>query len=116
MSVLERSTMILDMLSHYPGKTLTVREIADSTGIPNATCCRLLQQLRELGWVDQNGQRANYRLGPRSFALGGGERIDQKWWRRAKSHDKLARAWQDSGIILAVLQDKDRRSSGMRSL
>ena len=106
MGVLERSTIILETLAEKPGQAWTVHEVVDATGIPAASCCRLLQQLRDLAWVDQAGQRSDYRLGPRAFALVGGAPYRPDIVTAARTAMlTLAEQWPDSGVVLVKLSE-----------
>ena len=106
MSILERSTKVLDVLAQHPGKSWTVGQLSEATNIPMASCCRLLQQLRDLDWVDQTGQRANYRLGPRAFSLSGGSPYRPDIVTAAQQPMvQLAEEWPDSGVVLLRLRD-----------
>lgn len=49
---------------------LTHMEIAERTGLPNATVSRLTYTLRELGYLSHAGKNDRYRLGPAALAIG----------------------------------------------
>jgi DNA-binding IclR family transcriptional regulator len=49
---------------------LGVRETARATGIDKSTVSRMLTQLQDLGFVEQEPPSGKYRVGPRLFALG----------------------------------------------
>lgn len=64
---IDRITRLLDALGQ--GRSRSTTALATATGLPAATCSRLLKGLVLAGWVDQDGNRSDYRLGPRLFAL-----------------------------------------------
>jgi DNA-binding IclR family transcriptional regulator len=49
---------------------LSLAEIARKTGLPKPTAHRVLASLREVGFIEQDGERESYRLGIRLFTLG----------------------------------------------
>lgn len=49
---------------------LSHMEIAERTGLPNATVSRLTFTLRELGYLSHAGKNDRYRLGPAALAIG----------------------------------------------
>lgn len=51
-------------------RSLTVSELAERSGLPNSTAHRLAQSLREIGLLDQDRNRREYRLGIKLFELG----------------------------------------------
>jgi DNA-binding IclR family transcriptional regulator len=67
--VLERSTVILDMLAAEPSREYSVHELSSALALPSSTVHRLLRDMHSLGWVDQRSRRGGYRIGPRAFAL-----------------------------------------------
>ncbi|MEN8891873.1 IclR family transcriptional regulator [Planktotalea arctica] len=62
LSVLRAFRASDDGLSHM--------EIAERTGLPNATVSRLTFTLRELGYLSHAGKNDRYRLGPAALAIG----------------------------------------------
>ena len=62
LSVLRAFRVSDDGLSHM--------EIAERTGLPNATVSRLTYTLRELGYLSHAGKNDRYRLGPAALAIG----------------------------------------------
>lgn len=62
LSVLRAFRASDDGLSHM--------EIAERTGLPNATVSRLTYTLRELGYLSHAGKNDRYRLGPAALAIG----------------------------------------------
>src|SRR5437016_2525548 len=51
-------------------RSMSLAEIATSGGFPRSTAHRLAASMRELGLLDQDGQRDRYRLGVKLFELG----------------------------------------------
>lgn len=66
--VLERGLRLLEALAAIAGLA-SVQQLAAQSGMPSATCTRLLQQLTNEGWVEQPQPRGPYRLGHRLQAL-----------------------------------------------
>lgn len=60
---------ILDCFSPIES-TLSVSEIAERSRLPRSTAHRLIQSLRQIGLLDQDGMRHEYRLGMKLFELG----------------------------------------------
>src|SRR5439155_23359084 len=51
-------------------RAMSLAEIAETSGLPRSTAHRLAASMRELGLLDQDGQRDRYRLGIKLFELG----------------------------------------------
>lgn len=51
-------------------RSLSVTEIASRTGLPRSTAHRSIMALKEVGFLDQDRRRDQYRLGLRLFQLG----------------------------------------------
>lgn len=66
--VLVRATRLLVRLGAHPSG-ISLRALAAESGLPPSTCVRLLRDLVQLGWADQDGPRGDYRLGPRAASL-----------------------------------------------
>lgn len=100
--LLDRATAIIAALGTEP---LALHAVARATGLPPATCTRLLKELVRLGWADQDGNRGDYRLGPRAYALtaAGAYRpgLVETWAPRMRD---LARRWPTAGVVLVVLR------------
>ena len=61
-SSLQRGIQILRLLSESPDQGLKLKEIADSTHLPQATAHRILKQLETENMVEQTQEGKNYRL------------------------------------------------------
>lgn len=70
--LLDRATGLLDVLAAARGAPMALRTVAARSGVPAATCSRVLKRLAASGWVDQDGNRGGYRLGPHAYALADG--------------------------------------------
>jgi len=51
-------------------RSMSLAEIATASGFPRSTAHRLAASMRQLGLLDQDGQRDRYRLGVKLFELG----------------------------------------------
>lgn len=60
---------VLDCFSRSR-KNLSVTEIVEMTGFPRTTIHRIVASLREIGMIDQDGRRGDYRLGLKMFYYG----------------------------------------------
>ncbi|MBN8527470.1 MAG: MarR family transcriptional regulator [Planctomycetes bacterium] len=67
--LLDRATTLIGVLGARPGEPRSVHQLAAEARLPPATCTRILKRLVDLGWADQDGNRGDYRLGPRAYAL-----------------------------------------------
>ena len=66
---LVRAVSLLEVFAH--GKVeLSLKEIAESTGLSKSTCYRLLATLEEVNFVERNRSHSHYRLGMKLFELG----------------------------------------------
>ncbi|MBC8158167.1 MAG: IclR family transcriptional regulator [Alphaproteobacteria bacterium] len=64
-----KTVSVLECFSRLE-RSLSVAEVAKKTGLPKTTAHRILTTLREVGYVEQEGEREHYRLGIRLFELG----------------------------------------------
>ena len=103
MSILERATDLLELLAEKPENRGLLLMSRWFSGIPAPTCSRLLRQLRDLGWVDQDGNRGA-RLGPRAFSLTRAQPYQAAVLdaARAAMHN-LSKSWPQYGIVLTTL-------------
>jgi len=60
---------ILDCFLRTKGD-LSITDIVDATNFPRTTVHRIVTSLRDIGLVDQDGRRQNYRLGLKMFHFG----------------------------------------------
>ncbi len=100
--LLERATTVITALGSDP---LPLHAIATSAGLPPATCTRLLKVLVRLGWADQDGNRGDYRLGPRAYTLTSATPYRQRLVASvAPTMRRLAERWPSAGFVLVVLR------------
>ena len=60
---------VLDCFGRTSG-SLSLTELVERTGMPRTTIHRIVTSLREIGMIDQDGRRGDYRLGLRMFYYG----------------------------------------------
>ncbi|WP_417722094.1 IclR family transcriptional regulator [Salipiger sp.] len=60
---------VLDCFSRTNG-SLSLTQLVEGTGLPRTTIHRIVASLREIGMIDQDGRRGDYRLGLRMFYYG----------------------------------------------
>jgi DNA-binding IclR family transcriptional regulator len=96
---------ILDCFSTVERK-LSVAEIASRTGMPRGTVHRIMRTMRELGMVDQERDRDQYRLGMKLFELGTTVLANMELHREAKAGvEALTRASGET-VHLSVFDGK----------
>ena len=66
---LMKAVAILEIFS-TSRRSMSLAEIATATGFPRSTTHRLAASMRDVGLLDQDGQRDRYRLGIKLFELG----------------------------------------------
>lgn len=101
---------------------LTHMQIAERTGLPNATVSRLTFTLRELGYLSHAGKNDRYRLGPAALAVGNVANASISFVETA--HDLMQGLADDTGTLalIAVRDDakmmlvKTWRPSGTASI
>lgn len=82
---LRKMALVLDCFTRlHP--SLTVAEISERTGLPRATVHRIVASLRDVGMLDQDGRRQNYRLGLKMFHYGSSVLASLDTPRRAHPH------------------------------
>jgi DNA-binding IclR family transcriptional regulator len=67
--VLKRSLSVLEYLARQRDRLSAPSDIARATGLHAATCGRILGTLMSEGYVEQEGCRKGYRLGPTAYML-----------------------------------------------
>lgn len=65
--VLMRASRLLSQIGESPGASVIT--LASAADLPVATTSRLLNALFALGWVDRQGARGGWRIGPRLHAM-----------------------------------------------
>lgn len=60
---------VLDCFTRAKGQ-LSIADIVDKTGMPRTTIHRIVASLRDIGLIDQDGRRHDYRLGLKMFYYG----------------------------------------------
>jgi DNA-binding IclR family transcriptional regulator len=60
---------VLDCFTRAKGQ-LSITEIVEKTGLPRTTIHRIVASLRDVGMIDQDGRRHDYRLGLKMFYYG----------------------------------------------
>lgn len=76
---------VLDCFSRTSG-SLSLAELTERTGMPRTTIHRIVASLREIGMIDQDGRRGDYRLGLRMFYYGSVVLANLDLNRHAHSH------------------------------
>ncbi|MBO6637872.1 MAG: IclR family transcriptional regulator [Roseitalea sp.] len=71
-AVVEKTFLVLEAMSEL-GRSATLQELTETTGLPKATLYRILQTLAKLGYVDQDQARSRYGLTLRMYELGRGD-------------------------------------------
>jgi IclR family KDG regulon transcriptional repressor len=67
--VIHRALNVLEHLSRAGEHPSVLSDIARATGLNAATCARILSTLMGEGYVEQEGRRKGYRLGPMAYTL-----------------------------------------------
>ncbi len=67
--VLVKAMGVLDYLGKQAENAAVLGDIAAATRLNAATCSRILTTLMETGYVEQEGRRKGYRLGPMAYVL-----------------------------------------------
>lgn len=103
-SVTYRVTTLLDFISQHKGG-IGSREAARETGIDRSAVSRLLIQLEKLGWVEQTGERGDYAVGPKLFAVAAAVRERDSLWKAAEPIFARLVQRHNETIYLTVLRD-----------
>lgn len=67
--VIHRALHVLEHLSRVGEQPPVLGDIARATQLNSATCARILNTLMKAGYVEQEGRRKGYRLGPMAYTL-----------------------------------------------
>lgn len=76
---------ILDCFTRARGQ-LSINDLVDMTGMPRTTIHRIVASLRDIGLVDQDGRRHDYRLGLKMFYYGSAVLANLDLHRHARPH------------------------------
>jgi DNA-binding IclR family transcriptional regulator len=114
---------ILDCFSRVERK-LSVAEIARRTKIPRGTAHRIIRTMRDLGLIEQERQRDQYRLGMKLFEIGATVLANMDLHREAKSSvEALTRASGETvhlsvfdGMSSTVINRTDPEGSRVNTL
>ncbi len=103
-SVLARTAVLVELLAKAGAAGHALRDIAARASLPPATATRLLHDLCELGWADQQGLRGRYRLGPHLQALGERRHYRGRLLAAATPVLTALARRQQARVVLAVLR------------
>jgi DNA-binding IclR family transcriptional regulator len=92
---------VLDCFSTLDRK-LSISEVARRTGLPRGTAHRVMTTLREVGVVEQERERDQYRLGIKLFELGNVVLANMDLHREAKSFVEALTAISGEAVHLCV--------------
>lgn len=70
-------------------RSLSVSELAERSALPQSTTHRLVASLRQIGLLDQDGNRSEYRLGLKLFELGNTMLINMDIHIEARAHVEM---------------------------
>lgn len=76
---------VLDCFSRSKGH-LSITDMVEMTGLPRTTIHRIVASLREIGMIDQDHRRGDYRLGLRMFYYGSAVLANLDLDRHARPH------------------------------
>lgn len=102
-AVLEKAFLVLETVDKL-GRTATLKELTEATGLPKPTLYRILQTLVDLGYVDQDSARSRYGLSLRLRQLArGGDDFEDLRQKMLPVMENLHRKFNET-INLGVLQ------------
>jgi DNA-binding IclR family transcriptional regulator len=101
-AVVEKTFLVLEAMSEL-GRSATLQELAETTGLPKATLFRILQTLARLGYVDQDQARSRYGLTLRMYELGRGDGYEDLRQQALPVMEMLHRRFNET-VNLGVLQ------------
>lgn len=93
----QKMAVVLDCFTRARGR-LSISEIVEITELPRTTVHRIVTSLREVGVLDQDGRRHDYRLGLRMFYYGSVVLANLDLNRKA--HDPILQLHQVTGEIV----------------
>lgn len=104
--VLHRALSVLEQLAREGERPVALGELAAATGLNPATCARVLRTLVRAGYVDQEGPRKGYRLGPMAYALAAGGPYRKELVACSEAAvNELARATGDTALVAILHQN-----------
>lgn len=83
-------------------RSLSVTDLAERSELPHSTAHRLVASLRQIGLLDQDGSRSEYRLGLKLFELGNTVLINMDIHAEARAHVELLGREAGEGVHLCV--------------
>jgi DNA-binding IclR family transcriptional regulator len=92
---------ILDCFSTVD-RSLSVSELAERSRLPHSTAHRLVVSLRQIGLLDQDGNRSEYRLGLKLFQLGSTVLINMDIQNEARPYMEMLGQEAEEGVHLCV--------------
>lgn len=70
--VLKKAFWILEYVRDCGANPPLLGDIAEKAGLPQPTCSRIVKDLVEMEYLEQNASRKGFLLGPKAYMLGGG--------------------------------------------
>jgi DNA-binding IclR family transcriptional regulator len=98
---LQKIMTILECFSAVD-KSLSVAQIVERSGLPRSTAHRLVLSLRQIGLLDQDGARNDYRLGLRLFEFGNAVLVNMDIQKEARTFVELLSRAADETVHLCV--------------
>jgi len=92
---------ILDCFSTVD-RSLSVSELAERSCLPHSTAHRLVVSLRQIGLLDQDGNRSEYRLGLKLFQLGSTVLINMDIQNEARPYVEMLGQEAEEAVHLCV--------------
>ena len=106
--MLNRAFDIIEFIGRNPKKIYSLTEIADETGLNQATCANILKTLVKRNYIEQLGHKKGYKLGFMVFSLSGEKNYDKELIKAASAVMEQVTNELKETCILAILKN-DRR-------
>ena len=106
--VLDKTFAILEKLVLTSPAPCRIGELAQTFGINNATCSRILKQLVETGYAVQLSRLEGYAAGPRAWTFASRVQYKEKLIRTADPVIRRTAAKLEASVLLAERSGEDR--------
>lgn len=102
--VVNRALSILEFIAHDSDRKWGLSEIADALSLNHGTCANILKTLVVRGYIEQEGAKRGYCLGPMAYRLAQANHPGQQLLERAKKPIDELCATLNETVILSTVQ------------
>ena len=107
MKVLQKTFAVLEYIATR-SHPVTPGELVEELNLPQPTAARILHDLAELGYLEQNGVRKGYRPGPMPYLVAGGKLYNDEFMQFASTEIRECARELGQSVLFAIRRRNSR--------